>query len=181
VAYFFPKSKDKIMRIASSFALASSLILSAATANTGIPGSIAARDETMLVTVQAQGAQVYECKRDASGALAWVFREPIATLTLDGKTVGRHYAGPNWEWSDGSIVVAKVSGNAPGATERDIPLLRLDVTARHGSGMLSGVTTIQRLNTAGGKASGACPRAGDLFSAPYAADYAFYRKASDGL
>ena len=43
--------------------------------------------------------------------------------------------------------------------------------------MLSGVTTIQRLNTSGGKASGPCPRAGALFSVPYAADYAFYRKA----
>jgi hypothetical protein len=165
------------MKTAFFVVLASSLILSAATANTNIPGSIAARDETMLVTVHAQGAQVYECKRDASGALAWAFREPIATLTLDGKTIGRHYAGPNWEWNDGSIVVAKVSGNAPGATERDIPLLRLDVTARSGSGVLSGVTTIQRLNTSGGKASGSCPRAGDLLSVPYAADYAFYRKA----
>ena len=165
------------MRIAVLFALASSLILSAATAGIEIPGNIVARGETMLVTVQAHGAQVYECKRDASGALAWAFREPIATLTLDGKTVGRHYAGPNWEWSDGSIVIAKVSGNAPGATDGDIPLLRLDVTARYGSGMLSGVTTIQRLNTSGGKASGSCPRAGALFSVPYAADYAFYRKA----
>src|SRR2546421_10876903 len=37
------------------------------------------------------------------------FREPIATLLLDGKTVGRHYAGPNWEHADGSAVVAKVA------------------------------------------------------------------------
>ena len=166
------------MRTVSLLALASSLILSAATASTQIPNSIAALGETMLVTVHAQGAQVYECKRDASGTLAWMFREPIATLTLDGKTIGRHYAGPKWEWSDGSIVAAKASGNAPGATDRDIPLLRLDVTERHGSGMLSGVTTIQRLNTSGGKASGSCPRAGDLLSVPYAADYAFYRKGS---
>lgn len=165
------------MRTASILALASSLILTAATASTNPPDSIAARGETMLVTVHAHGAQVYECKSDASGALVWTFREPIATLTLDGKTVGRHYAGPNWEWSDGSVVVAKASGSAPGATERDIPLLRLDVTTRHGSGMLSGVTTIQRLNTSGGKASGPCPHTGDLMSVPYAADYAFYRKA----
>jgi hypothetical protein len=30
----------------------------------------------------------------------WTLREPIATLLLDGKTVGRHYAGPNWEHMD---------------------------------------------------------------------------------
>ena len=37
------------------------------------------------------------CKAGADGKLAWTFREPIATLLADGKTVGRHYAGPNWE------------------------------------------------------------------------------------
>jgi hypothetical protein len=31
------------------------------------------------------------------GKLSWAVREPIATLTADGKTVGRHYAGPHHE------------------------------------------------------------------------------------
>jgi Protein of unknown function (DUF3455) len=53
----------------------------------------------------------------------WTFREPIATLLLDGKTVGRHYAGPNWEHTDGSAVVAKVAANTPGKTPNDIPWL----------------------------------------------------------
>ncbi len=50
------------------------------------------------------------------------FREPIATLMIDGKTVGRHFAGPIWEMTDGSAVGAKVSAQAPGATANDIPL-----------------------------------------------------------
>jgi hypothetical protein len=41
-----------------------------------------------------QGAQIYQCKADAEGGLAWVLREPIASLFLNDKTVGRHYAGP---------------------------------------------------------------------------------------
>src|SRR6266487_1550081 len=41
----------------------------------------------------AEGAQVYECKTGADGKLAWAFREPIATLLLDGKTIARHYTG----------------------------------------------------------------------------------------
>ena len=44
--------------------------------------------------------------------------------------------------------------------------------------MLAGVTTIQRINTAGGAMSGTCDKAGAFHSAPYAADYVFLRKAS---
>ena len=51
------------------------------------PDAIAAPGETVVATLHAEGAQVYECKADAGGKLAWQFREPIATLLLDGKTV----------------------------------------------------------------------------------------------
>src|SRR5437763_1140781 len=111
-----------------------------------------------------------ECKPGNDGKLAWAFREPIATLLLDGKTVGRHYAGPNWEHIDGSAVVAKATGNAPGATANDIPWLRLAVASSRGMGVLSGVTTVQRINTSGGALSGGCERAGAFRSAPYAAE-----------
>jgi len=140
--------------------------------------TIAARGETLIATTHATGAQVYECKTNSEGKLAWQFREPIATLMIDGKTVGRHFAGPVWEMADGSAVSAKVSAQAPGATANDIPLLRLDVAARHGSGLLSGVTTIQRLNTNGGRADAACDAPGTFLSVPYSADYAFYKKAA---
>jgi hypothetical protein len=130
------------------------------------------------VTFHAEGAQVYECKAGNDGKLAWSFREPIATLILDGKTAGRHYAGPNWEHVDGSAVVAKAAGNVAGQTANDIPWLKLEVTAHRGAGLLSGVTTVQRINTRGGVHAGACDRAGALHSAPYAADYVFLRKGS---
>ena len=146
-----------------------------------VPETIAARGETLIATTHATGAQVYECKTNSEGKLAWQFREPIATLMIDGKTVGRHFAGPAWEMADGSAVSAKVSAQAPGATANDIPLLRLDVAARHGSGLLSGVTTIQRLNTRGGRADAACDSSGTFLSVPYSADYAFYRKAAADL
>jgi hypothetical protein len=109
--------------------------------------------------------------------LAWQFREPIATLFLDGKTVGRHYAGPNWEHVDGSAVTGKAAGNAPGASAKDIPWLKLSVSASRGSGVLTGVTTVQRINTQGGKLDGACDQVGAFQSAPYAADYVFLKKS----
>jgi len=155
----------------------------AAAAGTGaasaqVPAAIAAPGETAVVTLHAEGAQVYECKAGSDGKLAWAFREPIATLVLDGKTVGRHYAGPNWEHIDGSAVVGKAVGNAPGKSASDIPWLKLEVTAHRGNGALSGVSTVQRINTAGGVLTGTCDKAGAFHSAPYAADYVFLRKGS---
>ncbi len=141
-----------------------------------LPAAIAAPGETIVATWHAEGAQVYDCKAGADGKLAWTFREPVATLLADGKTVGRHYAGPSWENADGSAVVGKAAGNAPGTTPKDIPWLKLEVAASRGSGALSGVTTVQRINTVGGRHDGPCEKAGTFFSAPYAADYVFLRK-----
>src|SRR3989440_1089380 len=139
----------------------------AARAAETLPDAIAAPGETAVLTVHAEGAQVYDCKAGADGKTAWAFREPIATLLVDGKTIGRHYAGPNWEHSDGSAVTGKAAGNAPGATANDIPWLKLSVVSSRGSGTLTGVTTVQRINTQGGKLDGACDKAGSFRSAPY--------------
>ena len=154
----------------------SGAVMSARAAETPLPDAIAAAGETAVLTVHAEGAQVYECKAGADGKTAWAFREPVATLLADGKTVGRHYAGPNWEHSDGSAVVGKAAGNAPGATPNDIPWLKLTVVSQRGNGVLSGITTVQRINTQGGKLDGACDKAGATRSAPYSADYVFLRK-----
>ena len=135
------------------------LLAGASVGHAQVPASIAAPGENAVATWHAEGAQVYECKAGSDGKLAWAFREPIATLVLDGKTVGRHYAGPTWEHMDGSAVVAKAAGNAPAPDGKSIPWLKLEVTASRGSGTLSGVTTVQRINTVGGKHEGACEKA----------------------
>jgi len=147
-----------------------------AMAKADVPTAIAAPDEAVIATVHAEGAQVYECKAASDGKLVWQFREPIATLLMDGKTVGRHFAGPSWELADGSAVTAKLAGRAPGATASDIPLLKLAVTSHRGSGRLDAVTSIQRLNTQGGALEGSCDKAGALMSVPYRADYTFLQK-----
>ena len=156
--------------------LLSGLLVSPAAAEAPLPDAIAAPGETIVLTVHAEGAQVYECKAGTDGKPGWAFREPIATLLANGKTVGRHYAGPNWEHSDGSAVVGKAAGSVPGATPNDIPWLKLDVISRRGSGVLTSVTTVQRINTQGGKLEGACDQAGTYRSVPYSADYVFLRK-----
>ena len=165
-----------IQRTATLALLLLGSLASVSAAETALPAAIAAPGEAVALSVHAEGAQVYECKAGADGKLAWAFREPIATLLLDGKTVGRHYAGPTWEHTDGSAVVAKVAGSAPGATPNDIAWLKLGVVSQRGSGVLTGVTTVQRINTQGGKLEGACDKIGGFKSAPYAAEYVFLRK-----
>jgi len=112
-----------------------------------------------VLTVHAEGAQVYECRSGSDGKSNWGFREPIATLLVDGKTVGRHYSGPNWD----TAMAAPWSARLP-ATPRARPR-----TIFPGSNLrwfpprqriLAGVTTVQRINTMGGKLEGACDKAG---------------------
>ncbi len=141
-----------------------------------VPAAVALPGATSVATFQGVGAQVYECKAGSDGKLAWVFREPIAALIQNGKTVGRHYAGPTWEDVDGSKIVGKAVGNAPGATADDIPWLKLDVVKHEGRGILSKVTNVQRLDTHGGALSGSCDKAGDFKSVAYSATYVFLRK-----
>lgn len=164
-----PKLKSLAL---AAFALASTSAIAA----DPLPDAIAALGETVVLSVHAEGAQIYECKAGTDGKLAWAFREPIATLLSEGKTIGRHYAGPNWEHADGSAIVGKAIGSSPGATAADIPWLKLEVTTHGGSGVLTPVTTVQRINTHGGKPDGACDKAGEFKSVPYSADYIFLKK-----
>jgi hypothetical protein len=141
-----------------------------------LPAAIAATDATAVATFHAEGAQIYECKAGSDGKLAWAFREPVATLILDGRTIGRHYAGPTWEDADGSAVVGKVAASAPGASADDVAWLKLDVVGRRGSGALAVVDIVQRINTKGGALHGACDQAGTLRSVAYSADYVFLHR-----
>jgi hypothetical protein len=140
------------------------------------PASPVDFDPAAHVTVfvaHGEGAQIYECKAGASGSLVWTFREPIASLIVDGKTVGHHYAGPHWALADGSSIQGKVSATVPGATPTDIPQLKLDVIAHQGTGALDQATLVYRVRTQGGTLSGLCSHAGALRSVSYSADYLF--------
>ena len=68
------------MRVASvSFAL----LAMGTRALAQVPDAIAAApEEAPMVTIHAEGAQIYECKVDAGGKLAWQFREPIGRRRL---------------------------------------------------------------------------------------------------
>jgi hypothetical protein len=128
---------------------------------------------SVVLVAHAEGAQIYECKAGPNGALAWAFREPIASLIVDGKTIGRHYAGPHWGLADGSIVQGKMSATVPGPTAADIPQLKLDIVAHEGAGALDQATLVYRVRTHGGVLTESCAVAGAYRAVSYSADYLF--------
>jgi hypothetical protein len=154
------------------------LILSTVEALAQMPSAGDGGGATVIVTLHAEGAQIYECKPDRSKAhvLTWQFREPIATLMIGGQSVGRHYQGPSWSLVDGGEVRGKVITSKPGATANDIPWLEIEVVERRNEGILSDATNVERVNTKGGMTQGQCEKAGEYISVPYAADYLFLHK-----
>jgi len=133
--------------------------------------------ERLLLQVHAKGDQVYVCKSDG-GNFSWTLKAPDARLFYkDGKAFGRHFGGPSWEAGDGSRVVGKAVANVPSPDADSIPWLLVTVASRAGSGVLSGVSSVQRINTKGGKApASGCDAVhdGQETRAAYTADYRFY-------
>jgi len=133
-------------------------------------------NEQLLLRVHAKGDQVYSCKTDGAQP-TWTLKAPDARLfDKDGKSFGRHFAGPSWEANDGSRVIGKAVANASPDPD-SIPWLLVTVVRHEGKGVFSPATTIQRLNTKGGKppVSGCdASHAGQELRVPYSADYLFY-------
>jgi len=130
-----------------------------------------------MLQVHAKGDQVYTCKADG-GQFAWTLKAPDAQLTdMSGKPFGKHFAGPSWEAKDGSRITGKAVANVPSPNADSIPWLLVTVVNRSGEGVLAHVTSIQRINTKGGKAPAAgcdAAHAGQENRAPYSADYVFF-------
>jgi hypothetical protein len=156
-------------------ALMGSLAAAQAEGLENLPVTIAVKAGVPLAQLQGAGAQIYACAKNAAGALNWTFREPVATLLEEGKTVGRHFVGPTWEFVDGSRVVGEVVSKAPGATAKDILWLKLSVKEPPKSGLVAGATSVLRIDTKGGVFEGACEREGELHSEPYTATYVFVK------
>ena len=147
-----------------------------------IPSAIAVPSGTVLaMTLKGAGLQHYECRAraDAAGGYDWVFVAPEAVLKDQRDAiVGRHFAGPTWEYGDGSQVTGKAIATSVAPQPGNIPWLLLKATAAGTPGVLAGVTYVQRTNTSGGTVpSDVCSAAtsGAKKSVRYTADYRFYK------
>jgi hypothetical protein len=126
----------------------------------------------LILQARAAGDQIYVC--DGS---SWTFSRPDARLFDEsGKQIGSHFAGPTWEYSDGSRVTGKAISNAT-PDPQSISWLLLEAKGHEGSGLLSSVTSIQRIETKGGTAPVAVCDAqhkGQETRSHYTAIYRFY-------
>jgi hypothetical protein len=162
---------------ATLFAVAASLLPSLATAQQAPQNLQPSANEHVLLQVHAKGNQIYSCNVDGAQS-TWTLKAPEAQLySKDGKSFGKHFAGPSWKANDGSQITGKAVANVPSPDTRSIPWLLVTVVSRSGAGVLAGVTSIQRLNTHGGEppASG-CDTAhvGRELRVRYSADYVFF-------
>lgn len=133
----------------------------------------------MVMKAVGVGELTYECRSKANDAAAfeWAFVGPVAKLMDGGKEVGKYYGGPTWEASDGSKVTGKQIAIAP-AAPGSIPLQLVKAESAMGSGAMSGITYIQRVNTKGGVAPAdpcGASMAGTKKHVSYTADYLFFR------
>ena len=136
--------------------------------------------QTLFVEAQASGVQIYECSpgKESPQAFEWIFKAPEAALANSaGEPIGKHYAGPSWESSDGSKVTGELVARAESPDAASIPWLRLRSKAVEGPGILSRTESILRVNTKGGKApKEPCGQANaqQTLRVPYSATYYFY-------
>ncbi|WNZ22192.1 DUF3455 domain-containing protein [Leptolyngbya sp. NK1-12] len=146
-----------------------------------LPSEIQApADQQLLLTVRAEGDQIYTCqaKADVPNQFEWTLKAPEALLYDErGQEVGHHYGGPSWEMKDGSKIVGQLQSKVDAPEASAIPWLLLQVKSHEGDGVLSQVNWIQRVNTVGGKA----PQTGcnlmhqnQEIRVNYAADYYFF-------
>ena len=138
-------------------------------------------DQELFLEALATGVQIYECTatQDKPPHFQWVFKAPEAELfDRAGRKIGKHYAGPTWESTDGSAVVGEVKARDPGPISSAIPWLLLAAKANRGSGVFSSAKSIQRVSTNGGLAPlEPCDatRLHAVARVPYTASYYFYR------
>ena len=174
-----------------------------------VPGNLNVDEGNEVFLVgHGVGTQNYVCLPSAASASGFAFSlfTPEATLfNKEGKQLITHFFSPNsdptvtppeagtirvtWEDShDSSRVWAMLleqSTEAPFVQQDAVAWLKLQTVGTDagtlGSGLLTQVTFIQRLNTAGGLApKSGCSTAQDVgrkVFVPYSADYFFYRKS----
>jgi Protein of unknown function (DUF3455) len=151
-----------------------------------VPDAIAVpAGQQVVFFVHAKGSQIYTCQAGADGKFTWTLKGPDADLTdRKDKVIGHHSPDPTsklptWTLKDGSEVTGKAVAHVDSLDSDSIPWLLVNVESHAGkSGLLTNVTTIQRVHTHGGKPSAddACDEShkDTETKSDYRADYYFF-------
>ena len=128
----------------------------------------------LVFHARGRGEQIYSCT-NVQGRYEWKLKAPRADLyDTNGAYLGKHFAGPTWELSDGSSIVGEAVARAAAPSADDIPWLLLKVTKSSGKGLLANAKAVQRLSTEGGVAPEQPCTVGQELRIPYRAIYQFY-------
>jgi hypothetical protein len=173
---------SKTMLTAASTLLTTMMAAHAGAGSDEIPESLRAPvGQVLALAARASGVQIYECKaaKDDPSQFSWTLKGPEADLKdFSGKPVGKHYAGPTWEATDGSKVVGELVAKRDAPDSAAIPWLLLRAKSTSGSGIFAAIASIQRLQTSGGSApASGCDssQSGKESRVKYSAVYRFYK------
>jgi hypothetical protein len=137
--------------------------------------------ERVVLVAHASGSQIYTCQSGADNNLIWTLKAPGAELRdAEGNVVGNHFAGPTWKLKDGSEVTGKAVAHVDSPDPGSIPWLLVNAVAHAGKGLLTNVSTIQRVHTHGGQPPpDGCDESHRNAETKirYTADYYFYASA----
>ncbi len=148
-----------------------------------VPANLVPPGERAVDRIAARGVQTYECRAkpgDPANA-AWVYvAANVDLLDGQGQRTGGHRAPPPvWEASDGSRFVGEVKARADAPVPGAAQWLLLTTRSTGTAGRFSAVTSLQRVNTAGGVAP---PRGCDAKTigvreqVPFTAEYVLFTK-----
>jgi hypothetical protein len=149
-------------------------------AEPAIPAAIKApTGEKLVLKAHATGTQIYVCQQNTDRRMQWTLKAPDAELHDEkGAVIGKHFAGPSWKLNDGSGVNGKAVAKADAPDGKSIPWLLITALGNSGNGLLTRVTSIQRVNTQGGQPPKPETCDGSKYDteskSPYSADYYFY-------
>lgn len=150
-----------------------------------VPDAIkVAQGEKVVLVGHASGSQIYTCTQAADGTWQWTLKAPDAELRdAQGTVIIHHSAGPSWRHTDGSEVTGKAVAHVASPDADAVAWLLLNAVGHEGNGVLTRVTSIQRIHTHGGQPPPAAQCDSAKRSAevriPYTADYYFYVPAGE--
>jgi hypothetical protein len=156
-AYLLSLMKEFLMKTAFASIVVTSLLTLPACANDQYATSPVSKlsppaGSKLVSKIGAIGVQIYKCSAK-EGKFAWAFVAPEADLfDTNGKMIGKHGAGPFWELQDGSKVNGTLAQREDSTRAGAIPHLLLTTKSTGGTGAITSVKHLQRLNTVGGVA-----------------------------
>jgi len=135
-------------------------------------------NESVAMIASAKGVQIYECRANKdAGTADWAFVAPEAELfDTTGRKIGKHYAGPRWESSDGSTIAGTIRERIDAPQADAITWLLLTAKSVGPDGSFSKIASVQRVKTVGGnppRSGCSAGSVGQVARVPYTADYYF--------